>query len=115
MRHVSLATVVVSSVFVGALVYGYFKAEALIQGPLLSITTPTPGSTSTEPVLSISGTARHIASITLNGAPIFVNSSGEFTEELLLGNGYTILTIEAKDRFGRTITKTLPLYKPPLL
>jgi hypothetical protein len=61
----------------------------------------------TERLVTITGLAHNIVRITLNGRQIYTDASGNFKEELVLENGYTIATLHAEDRYGRTtdITK----------
>jgi hypothetical protein len=52
--------------------------------------------------VTLRGHARNITHITLNGRPIFTDQAGYFQEAMMLENGYTIATIAATDRYGRT-------------
>lgn len=90
-------------------VYGIFQARNLINGPEIAIFTPANGSELTAALVNISGNAQNIASITLNGKSIKVNPKGDFSEPLLLTNGYNIISIKAEDRFKRTTEKQLQL------
>jgi hypothetical protein len=45
----------------------------------------------------------------LNDRQIFVDKDGTFNEELLLSPGYNVWTIQAKDKFGRIVTKKIEL------
>lgn len=89
--------------------YGAFRAKSLVEGPDIGITSPLNGATSTESLVSVSGFAHNISFLTLNGAKIYTDESGAFRERVLLSYGYNIMTLEAKDRFGRTAQKTLQL------
>ncbi len=81
--------------------YIAFQARFLLIGPRIVITEPIPYATN-ESQITISGIASNITMITLNGRSIYTDKSGRFTEALTLENGYTIATIAAVDRFGRT-------------
>ena len=89
--------------------YGAFQAKNLVGGPKIAITSPMTGATTTESMVNITGFAHNISFLTLNGDKIFTNESGAFSEKVLLSYGYNIMTLEAKDRFGRTAQKTLQL------
>lgn len=89
--------------------YGAFKAKSLVEGPDIGIISPLNGATSTESMIELSGFAHNISFLTLNGDKIFTDESGAFKEKILLSYGYNIMTLEAKDRFGRTAQKTLQL------
>lgn len=100
----------------GALIgfYAYNQSKEYLGGPVVVISEPQDGATFTEGSVLISGNAQNVSHITLDDATIFVDSKGDFRQKLLLLPGYNILTISAKDRFGRKTEKTLELiYKEP--
>jgi hypothetical protein len=94
-----------------ALVFGYgaFRAKNLVTGPEVTIVSPADGALVESSLVSISGTARNISFLTLNGDKIFTDESGAWNEHVLLSYGYNTVTLKAEDRFGRTIVKTLQL------
>lgn len=87
--------------------YALFQARHIIIGPSITIETPHEWSIVTEELINIRGNAQNITSITLNDRAIFIDEEGQFSEKLLLANGYTIMIIKAEDRFGRETQKTL--------
>ncbi len=89
--------------------YAYYEVRGLIEGPVLTIHSPQNGATIHGTTTSITGAARRITYINLNGRQIFVDARGNFSESLLLLPGYNILLIEARDFFGRTTRKSLEL------
>ncbi len=89
--------------------YSFFASRDLLMGPQINIISPENGSVVTEPLVVIHGTTKNINSISLNDRPIFIDQEGRFGEQLLLAPGYTILTLRAKDRFGREVVKRLEL------
>lgn len=89
--------------------YGGWKAKSLAEGPRLEITSPTDGQSFREALVSIRGTASNISFLTLNGDKIFTDESGAYSENILLASGYNRVTVEAVDRFGRKVTRTLQL------
>lgn len=104
---------IVMSVIAAIIGYGIIKSWNLIEGPSINIWAPGNGATVYKPLVNIEGEAHNISFLSLNGRQIFVNEEGYIKEQLLLPPGYSILTFEAKDRFGREITNTLQLvYKP---
>ncbi len=103
-------------VALGLVVYAYFQSREYLRGPIITIEAPENGSVSTTSLVALVGHARNISFLTLNGRQIFTDEQGRFTESLLLEEGYSILTLEAKDRFGHTIEKRLELvYKPTVI
>jgi len=97
------------------LLYLYLQAYSLITGPTLLLNSPASGETLQESLITVSGTAQHISFLTLNGAPIYADNAGRFSEQLLLSEGYTIMTILAKDRFGRERSQNIELLYTPHL
>jgi len=80
--------------------YAYFQARNLIQGPTIALTEE-PRVETSERTVPISGIAKNITALRLNGLQIHTDEAGLFTHSLLLENGYTIMTLEAEDRYGR--------------
>lgn len=104
---------IVVLVAIGLGMYAYFQSREYFRGPVLTVTEPINGSLSTTSLVVVMGSARNASFLTLNGRPIFTDEQGRFTESLLLQNGYNIMTLEAKDRFGHSAEKRIELvYKP---
>lgn len=103
--HISFATLVRTSlVLLGLLclmAYVLWQARFLLAGPQIVII-EAPDRVTAERIVTIAGQANNITSITLNGRQIFTDPTGYFREALVLENGYTIATIAATDRYGRT-------------
>jgi uncharacterized protein YfaP (DUF2135 family) len=68
------------------------------------------GDSMPEGVITLTGTANKATNIYINGKNTPVTKSGEFEEPLVLPNGYNIVTITAKNKFGKTSEKTLTLH-----
>ncbi|MEN9614101.1 MAG: hypothetical protein RLZZ347_408 [Candidatus Parcubacteria bacterium] len=85
--------------------YALYRSQALRQGPELTLDSPKDGQLFSTSDVEISGTAKNIAFISLNDRQIFTDETGHFSEKLLLPYGYTILKVEAKDKFGKTVVK----------
>ncbi|MFM2374280.1 MAG: Glucodextranase, domain [Candidatus Parcubacteria bacterium] len=85
------------------LIVGYviFQARHLISGPTITLLQDFPTTLATSSV-SIRGKATNIISLSLNGRPIFTTDEGVFEEVVVLPVGYTVVTIEAADRYGAT-------------
>ncbi len=100
-------------VAVGLGVYAYLQSKEYLRGPIIEITEPENGSMSTTSRVTLKGSAKNVSFLTLNGRQIFTDEQGRFRELLLLQEGYSIMTLEAKDRFGHSVEKQLELvYKP---
>lgn len=80
-----------------------FQARFLIAGPGIVITNG-PEGPQNERMVELSGKAYNISRLWLNDRPIYTDKQGSFKEALVLENGYTIATLRAEDRYGRTTT-----------
>jgi hypothetical protein len=77
-----------------------FQARNFINGPVIELE-GTYDVVQHERVVPIRGTAQNIVKLTLNGREITTDKEGVFSEEIVLESGYTVMTLEAFDRFGR--------------
>ncbi len=86
--------------------YVHFQARNFLNGPRITLED---GNTifHNEQRIQLTGNAENLVMLTLNGKEIHTDENGDFTHLLVLEHGYTIMTLEAQDRFGRTthITK----------
>ena len=81
--------------------YALFQSRFLIIGPQV-ILTAEPDIIQNERRIFLEGTAFNISRLWLNDRQIFTDAQGHFTEALVLENGYTLATLRAEDRYGRT-------------
>lgn len=81
--------------------YILFQARFLLAGPQILIAEAYTD-THTERVVTIEGVAKNITHMTLNGRQVYTDTLGNFKEAVVLENGYTIATLQAEDRYGRT-------------
>jgi hypothetical protein len=96
---------IITGFFVGLLAlaigaYVLYQARFLTEGPVITLTTDIPSTTSTS-TLIISGVAQNIVSLSLNGRTIYTTDEGVFEETLPLAVGYTVITIEGVDRYKK--------------
>ncbi len=78
-----------------------FQARFLITGPRIVITQAPEGPQNQRQIV-VSGTAYNISRLWLNDRLIYTDKQGNFKEAIVLENGYTIATLRAQDRYGRT-------------
>ncbi len=92
--------------------YVLWQSRLLLGGPTLELLKEPPYQNTT-PTVTVEGIARNIVEITINDLPILTDEQGYFTQDVVLTPGYTIVSIEAKDRYGRTARLERPfLYTP---
>jgi hypothetical protein len=53
----------------------------------------------------VHGTASKATHITLNGREIFIDKEGNFSESIVMLPGFSIVTLNARDKFGKTAEK----------
>lgn len=88
-------------VFIG---YLFFQLRSDNRRPEIKIVQPE-GSIFFRSQLKLHGRTRNLLSLEINGRPSLLNSSGEFSEDLLLSSGLNIVEIKGKDKFGRYFIK----------
>jgi hypothetical protein len=84
--------------------YTLYAALPYLLGPAVSATAiPDKGA------ISISGKTARVSYVSINGAPVPLQEDGTFSVIRSFPPGYTAIEISAKDRFGRSLEKTLSL------
>ena len=111
MRHWSIKKIVLVLGVVALIVYFLFQARFLILGPEVKITYPVNGSSVEETSITVGGSSRNVAWISLNGRQIYTDENGLWQEKLLVGTGTSIITVRTQDRFGREETDQISVYK----
>ena len=106
-----IKTTVIAVLLVLIITYTYLQTRDFLTGPQLTITSPENGQSvsSSSPEIILSGETSHISFLTVNGLQVFTDENGTFSRKLLLPEGYTIITVEAQDKFGRSITREIQL------
>ena len=56
-------------------------------------------------IAEIKGNAKNATHISLNGREIFIDKEGSFTEPIALLPGFSVMTLEAQDKFGNRAEK----------
>jgi hypothetical protein len=112
MMRTIVGGVLICLVVAGLLLYTGWQARFLLAGPQVTFTNELPF-TQAERVVYLEGNAENIVRMTLNGRQIYTDETGHFREMVVLENGYTTATIEAHDRYGRTVqTSQAFVYEP---
>lgn len=110
----SVLTLIIGVVFVsGILGYVYYRSKSFLKGPTISIESPINGSSVSEALTEIKGSAQNVSAITVNGKKVFIDEEGTIAEKLLLSQGYNIISVKAEDRFNRQVEQKLEvIYRP---
>lgn len=96
--------------FILLFAYAFYQGRFLILGPAISITSHENGAVVEESIVTIEGRAKNVAWISLNDNQIFTDEEGFWSEKLILSPGTSIMTLKARDRFGREKTRSLTLF-----
>lgn len=89
--------------------YGYFKLRHIIVGPHLSEISIENTHRTDNDYLSVTGKAKNIVEIKMNGKQIFTTEDGGFNEDIMLGVGYNIVVFELIDHMGKSKTYEFPI------
>ena len=87
-------------------VFGYEKMSFIWKGVKIVASIEQSGSST---LATIKGVALKATYITLNGREIFIDKSGNFSESIVMLPGFSIITLHAKDKFGKTAEKKFEL------
>ena len=87
--------------------YGLYNAQTFLIGPQIVVNYPKDGQNVENSYIEISGKAKNISNLYLNGHQIFTNEDGVFKEKLLLAKGYNIIQLEVSDKFNRDTKKII--------
>ena len=101
-------TIILAAV-VGIASYSLIEARSLFERNNLMIEKPENASVVDEKMLNIIGRARNVADISVNGLPVFVDESGYFAVPYIASEGYNIVEVALKDKFGRVDKKTVEI------
>lgn len=89
--------------------YVLFNSRIFIEGPQVSISSPTNGSMSTEKKVQVVGNTFNTSFVSINDRSISIDEQGNFNVPVLLQEGYNQVVIKAHDKFDRQVTQTLDL------
>lgn len=90
------------SLFLLILFFSYEKMCFIWKGVKISATLESQNDSS---LTTIKGTASKATYISLNGREIFIDKSGNFSESIVVLPGFSVVTLSARDKFGKTAEK----------
>lgn len=89
--------------------YSYVALKDIVRGPKIVVVTPENGYATTTPLIVVTGQIQRAVILALNGATTTTDLAGNFKESLLLSPGYNIMTLEARDRYGRVVKEIIEM------
>ena len=106
-----LRVVILIAVCVLIASYALFQARKVIEGPMITIDSPADGILVTQAHIEITGRAKNIAFLYLNGKKIYTNDQGIFREITLVATGTNVLELRAADKFGKEIIRRFTVFR----
>ena len=88
--------------FVIIMIFGYEKMSFVFNGIKIEAVLEQKDDSS---LAIVSGNAEKAVYITLNGREIFIDKEGNFSESIIILPGFSIITLNARDKFGKTAEK----------
>ena len=104
---IKLFLYILSVVFV--ISFAVFAFRGIIFPPEVTLLTIQDGMRVPSGIVRIDGTTKRVESLFVQGRQITRSPQGDFMVEVAVFAPYTIIEIEAKDRFNKTIRKTIRL------
>lgn len=89
--------------------FGIFAFRGIIFAPVITVLTVQDGMHVPSGVIEVSGTTKRVESLFIQGKQIVRSPQGTFSVEVAVFAPYTIIELEAKDRFNKTIQKQIQL------
>ncbi len=80
------------------------KLYPLVHGPDVLLSTFKDGANLDNPMVSVSGKALYTKNLMVNGNPLALSPDGSFSETIVLNPGYNVVSLQAKDQFGKVST-----------
>jgi len=84
------------------MVFSYVKMGFVFKGVKIEATIAQKSDSS---IAMISGNASKAIYLALNGREIFIDKEGNFSESIAMLPGFSVVTLNAKDKFGKTAEK----------
>lgn len=88
-------------------IYGIYRMYPLFIGASITVYSPMDGEVVASTTFQVSGKVERAREIKIQGKPITINTENIFTETLISHYPYTLIVIEATDKYGKITRKTL--------
>ncbi len=87
--------------------YGLSRAYPLVSGVKVNIKEPYDGQIVSSTTFQIKGQVFRAKEIKIQGSPINIDTDGNFDETLTSSYPYTLIIVEASDKYNNKVTKVL--------
>lgn len=92
-------------------IYFIFKIFDYISGPIIKIYSPLPYETINEDTFILKGNVKNAKNIYINGREIKIDQNGNFEEDMIAKSPYTLISIDAIDKYGKKREKNIEIGK----
>ena len=82
-------------------IYSFFQIRTVLFGPHITVFSPINGTTYTKAMIDVRGQIDNANYVSMDGAPLYTDKNGAFNQQLLLLPGYTIIRLDAENKFGK--------------
>src|SRR3989344_4259931 len=110
-RESRFTRIVLIVFFLFVLGYAYFEGRGFLYGPAISVENRV--MEVDRSFITIEGTARRIATLSMNGETIPVTENGAFSEPYLLAPGYNRIVLTASDRYNKSTERIIEVVYTP--
>ncbi len=86
--------------------YALLRSHDLVSGVALDVTSIHDGMSLRSAILPIEGIAKRATTLLVDNRPLTVDKEGRFKDTLVLGPGVNVITLAARDKFGKETTET---------
>ncbi len=100
----------VGLLFLIIIVYSILQTRNLFNGAKISVLNIENGQTFTNPLLTLSGSAKNAKSFSIDDRSVNLDTKGNFSEPLLLAPGRNIISLKAVNRFVESEEKIYQVY-----
>ncbi len=94
---------------IGVFVFGIFAFRGLLFPPRVIFSTIHDGMVVPQGIIQLEGTTKRAEALFVQGRQITRNTEGDFRTEVAVFSPYTIIEVEAQDRFNKRKTYTIRL------
>lgn len=112
LRTLKIAAAVI--VVLGVLAYALWRSLDYGRGPSIIVEEPSDWSSTSTSTIVVRGRIERANFISLNGSPLAIDERGNWSNTIVLFPGTNITTLEARDRFDRTVRLDVHIYRQDL-
>lgn len=91
--------------------YAAWRSLNYARGPAITIFQPIDGSAVASGTIDIIGRADRVNSLAIDDEPVSLDLQGNFRETLIVFPGVNMITLDAKDQFGRRTEKQIEVVR----